>query len=395
MHVPADSKSRAPARRRLKGDTRLSLHHQACISVHSLPGGCERCATSCPAGALTVHGDGPVLRAECLGCGRCAEACPTGALSAAGFDAALPDGNAALSIECWKVSPELCAPNALRVPCVAGIGMDMLLAWFQRRQGRPIEVVDRGWCAGCAAGRGGNPAQALVTAARDLLLACGWPESSVPIVMHRALPLSAMPDRIPLPASQLATSRRGFFRSLLADVADSVPPAATVDRAALLRSPQSCALPKRARLIATAARLAEARGAPLPGDIFPRAIVSDSCDHAGACAALCPTRALTTYDSGDSAGLMFDAQRCVVCGICVRACRQQALFIDPDSPAAPAAPIVLTRFPLRRCSTCLRKFAAAGERRLCGECRRSRQMWQQLFHGPASETAIKRENSTS
>lgn len=204
-----------------------------------------------------------------------------------------------------------------------------------------------------------------------------------------------MPARIPLPASQVTTSRRGFFRSLLSDVVESVTPAAAVDRTAVLRSADACELPKRERFIGTVSRLADARGVAPPGKIFPRATVSDTCDHAGACAALCPTQALTTYESEDRAGLQFDAQRCVDCGICVRACRQQALAIDPESSAAPPADVALTCFPLRQCSACLKAFAAAGEQRLCGECRRSRRMWQQLFHGPATETVTKQENAIS
>lgn len=364
----------------LKGDSRLRLEPGACLAARSLPGACDRCARSCPVQALRVADEGPLLAGSCLGCGRCGRACPTGALSVEGFEIAspLPTGNEPLSIDCWKVPAGLTGGRAVRTPCLAGVGAEQILEWADAADGAPLHILDRGWCAGCSAGAGESPPVALAEAAAALLAQCGLPDTLLPRLVRAPLPASLMPKDIPQPRSQARVDRRGFFRRLGAETAAALAPAGARRRPSV-RKAEWCALPKRERLLGAARALAAAHGRPAPASLFPRLTASDRCDHGQGCVTLCPTGALRSYEMEGHAGVEFDADRCVACGLCVRACQQQALAPAPASDAPPEETQRLTRFELHSCGACLKPYAGIGEHRLCPDCRRNRQMVQQLF----------------
>lgn len=364
----------------LKGDARLRLRPGACIAARSLPGACRHCADACSVQALRMAGEGPALAGSCMGCGRCAGACPTGALSVEGFEShfPLPIGNNLPAVDCWKVPPALSGARAVRVPCLAGVGTEQMLEWAGATDCAPMEILDRGWCAGCTAGGGENPAATLAQAAAALLAECGVPAERLPRLVRSPLPIGLMPAEIPQPLSQARVDRRGFFRRLGAEAAATLAPASGGARPPLRRN-EGCALPKRERLLGAARTLAARYGRPAPASLFPALQVSPDCDHGSGCVTLCPTGALQSYAADGCAGTEFDADACVACGLCVRACRKQALALTPTSDLPPSARQTLTRFDLRRCAACTQPFAGIGEHTLCPECRRDRQMARQLF----------------
>lgn len=365
----------------LPGDGRVTLAAAACVAARSLPGACQRCAQDCPVNAIEVGESGPALVADCLGCGRCAAACPTGAIILRGFPdtGTLPRGNAPLRVECWKVRASLSGHTALRVPCLGGIGVDQMLEWLARSGGKPLQLVDRGWCGQCRAGGSAHPALPLIEEAVRVLHACGQDAAGRISLVSEPLPVLLMPEAIPEPATQEKIGRRDFFRRFVAEAAAALP-AAPRPAAPRLRRGSDFPLPKRERTLAALEILAQTPAHRLPAAVLPGLIIKAGCDHLGVCAGMCPTGALHLYEEDDQAGAAFDPRDCVACGLCAQACPARAIEVVPaGSPAARASAQALTRFPLVRCERCLTPFAAAQGATLCPACWRSRQMSRQLF----------------
>lgn len=364
----------------LAGDGRVTLA-AACVAARTLPGACRRCAQACPAEAIEVGDAGPALVADCLGCGRCATACPTGAIVVRGFagNGTLPQGNAPLRVECWKVHASLSGHTALRVPCLGGIGVDQMLGWLALPGGKPLHLVDRGWCGQCRAGGSAHPALPIIEEVGRVLHACGQDATKRISLVSEPLPVLLMPEAIPEPATQEKISRRDFFRRFAAEAAVALP-AAPRPAAPRLRRGSDFPLPKRERTLAALEILAQTPADRLPAAVLPGLTVRESCDHLGACAGMCPTGALYLYEEDDHAGLGFDPRDCVACGLCAQACPERAIeVLAAGSPDARAAAQAVTRFPLARCENCLTPFAAAQDATLCPACQRSRQMSRQLF----------------
>lgn len=365
----------------LAGDARVTLASAACVAARTLPGACQHCAQACPVDALKVGESGPSFITDCLGCGRCAAACPTGAIVLKGFadSGTLPQGNAPLRVECWKVRASLSGHTALRVPCLGGLGVDQLLEWLARSGGRPLQLVDRGWCGQCRAGGSVHPAQRIVEEIGRVLHACGQDAGERISLVSEPLPLRLMPEAIPEPATQEKIGRRDFFRRFAAEAAAALP-AAPRPAAPRLRRGNDFPLPKRERILAALETLTQAPADRLPAAVLPGLTIRESCDHLGVCAGMCPTGALYTYEDEDHAGAVFDPRDCVACGLCAQACPEQAIeVLAAGSSDAQAAAQAVTRFPLVRCGNCLTPFAATQGATLCPACQRSRQMSCQLF----------------
>lgn len=364
----------------LPGDGRVAFAAEACIAARSLPSACPHCAQACPAGAVKVGEAGPELVAGCLGCGRCAAACPTGAIILRGFpdSGTLPQGNAPLRIECWKVRASFSGHTALRVPCLGGIGIDQMLEWLARSGERQLQLVDRGWCGQCRAGGSAHPALAVVGEVARVLDACGQDASERISLVLEPLPLRLMPDAIPEPATQEKIGRRAFFRRFAAEAAKAIP--AQTPIAPRQHRGSDFPLPKRERTLAALTAMTQQPVERLPATVLPGLTIAPGCDHLGVCAGMCPTGALYLYAEDAHAGAGFAPRDCVACGLCAQACPAHAIEVRPaGSPDARATGQVLTRFPLVRCEGCLTPFAAVQGVTLCPACRRSRSMSQQLF----------------
>jgi Fe-S-cluster-containing hydrogenase component 2 len=382
-------------------DDRARLHpaaplwHEegACLPLRSRHGECRACATACLLGVLSVTVAAVRLSDGCIGCGRCTAACPTQALTMPGLELPSPapaPASAPLRIECRKVPERQRAPGTTTLPCLGAATPGLLLA--RLAAGQEVQMVDRGWCAACEAGGAGeHPARRSLEAAVVWLEAVGDPRR--PTLVHDPLPAAAMlPDIPPAPEGPPRLDRRSFFREALQRPAgrhrQAPGPMGGNGRAAYpaeRRHPSA----ERERQLTALRALASQRGQSVPAEFFARLSVDAGCCDRRMCVALCPTAALTVVDAGDSARLDLDADRCIGCGTCVRACPEGAMHLEPHGGSAGVHTLAAHR--RMRCATCGDLFAAAagasGDRALhCQVCTKTQRFIddarRQLFGAP-------------
>lgn len=376
----------------LHGAAPLALCASACVAVRLRESACHACADACPVSVLSRRDGAPVLGDGCLGCGRCAAACPTGALRLPGFAVTPPDRETAVALECWRVAPADGAPDALRVPCLNGLTLGRLLAIVASAAGRPVALVDRGFCPGCpTGGEDAQPASGLVAAAAALLGELGVPPSRHPRLVEQPLPTGRMQADPAGFVLEERVSRRGFLTALTARTAAAAEPLLEVELgparpAAPMRHR---AVPEeRQRVLGALRRLAP--GVSLPAHLFPSLEVATTCTDHRVCASACPTEALSRCgedaDGEGECGIVFDPQACVSCGLCVALCPTGSISLSPGGVASapgsaessdPAAPRILTRHRQRTCDRCGAGYA--GENPSCPACQRDQAFAKSAF----------------
>lgn len=361
----------------LPEDRRLHFAPRACLAARAIPEACRHCASACPVAALVVEATGPRLLRDCLGCGRCAAACPSGALHVEGLAGSLPlpNGNAALRLDCGKVPPAH-SGGSHRVPCLLGLTDEDLLEWRALCSAAPLLLIDRGWCQGCSAGTAGMSLCELIAGANRMLEVLGYDSSQSLHVLREPLPEHLRPANIPAAASEEPLDRRAFFRRFASEAAQALPTA----RPPLLpaRRGSDFPIPRRERLLRLLATLAPQQ--PLPAALLPEVSVAANCAHHALCAGLCPTGALQALDDGASLGLGYDPRACVACGLCQRVCPEGAITLRPAGRAgAVAMPHRLNSTPLLACERCAKPFPAVAGATVCPACQRHALIFHQLF----------------
>lgn len=373
--------------RRWGADTRVRFNPAACLPVRYPGQECGLCVPACPASAISMDADAPRLQGDCLGCGQCAVACPTSALSVDGFalPAALDSLDGTLHIDCWRVPFAVSPRGALRVPCLAGIGVGWLLALFdlagtekERPIQRTIRLLDRGACAACPAGAGMDNLRAALDEARTLLDACGIDAALLPRI--QSLPAKGrLAPAIPTLAAEIRMDRRGFFRGLMGSVAKGVEQIASIQTGAdapiVLRG--SADPIERMRSVTALASIAARHGMGIPAQALPQLSLA-ACDASGVCASTCPTGALTYSTTDTLAELTFMAARCIACGQCARLCPEQAIRVSPSGGTVIVE--VLARWSAHECLVCGESFFGA-DSNACPACTKS----QQLYQGMAAQ----------
>lgn len=356
----------ASALHALREDAALRLDEGACLPLRSKFGQCTACADACPAGVLRASPAAVELSSGCLSCGRCAAACPTEALSLDGYAISAIPALAAgpLRIECWKVT-RLRAAGAVRVPCLGGLSSGRILELWRAAGDAGLELVDRGWCGACAAGGGRLPAEHALHTASLWLEAIGVEEERLPRLVSRPLPAREMPQDIPSPEAERPLSRRQFFRAMAAPLPVGAGGAPTFPAAERRESAE------RRRILDALDAAAAARGRALPDELFALLSNNGTCADYRICAAICPTGALAVRAAEGQAALEFDAEACIACGACERACPEHALALEPHGGRRERRVIAMHR--PRRCSACGEAYTPKNEDEgLCLSCRKTR-----------------------
>ena len=290
----------------LKGSFRKPrfLRYDAELCTHGAQGvsGCTRCLDVCPAQAIVSTGDRIEVNAHlCHGCSSCTLVCPTGALAHAeqGPQALLKSvsekllpGQQRLRIHEAGELPTVEAGSAcLSVPAIAAAGAEI---WFSA-----LALGFRQVSLQLPAALAQSTREAItgqLAEAHDLLEALGLPVERI-VCMNGAAPL-------PMPET---------------------------DAARFVRLPAYAG--KRAQLLWAFAALHEGSDGPgaialKPGaDLGSITVDTASCTLCLACSQLCPTGALLSlaeHEDGNTR-LEFIEGACVQCGLCERACPEQAI----------------------------------------------------------------------
>lgn len=354
--------------RSLREDAALQLDEGACLPLRSRFGQCSACAEACPAGVLRASVASVDLSEGCLNCGRCAAACPTEALALEGYGIAAmpPAGSGPLRVECWKVGRSRTGADAVRVPCLGGLSTGRLLELWRTAGEAGLELVDSGWCGPCSAGGGErHPVQRALDATRLWLEAVGIEAERLPRLVSRPLPAREMPKEIPAPESERPISRRQFLRVISAPVPVGGPGAPAFPASARRESTE------RRRVLNALGAVAAERGDALPDELFARIANNGTCADHRICTAICPTGALAVRAVDGQAALEFDAEACIACGACERACPEHALSLEAHGGERERRIVAMHR--PRRCAACGGEYTAKEEDQgLCPSCRKTR-----------------------
>ena len=394
--------------RSLREDKSLLHDEAACLPLRSRFGQCRACSDACPVGALSVELDAVRLGEACTGCGRCTVVCPTEALtlpdvskivarwdelrsqttrgedqttrgeddckvtpatSSASPSTPTPVERLPRRIECALVPEHARAPGTTVLPCLAALKTSHLCSLAAASEA--VEIIDRGWCPGCSATKWGqdapHPASAVVEEARLLLESIG--AKQLPQLVSEPLPLGERPAERPQSKPEDAPAnpaRRWFFTRGVAE-SPAMPTAVTPmggDGRAAYPAAKRRPSPDRTRLVASLTQLAAVSGSELPEELFPALAVDDSCCDHRMCVALCPTTALTVFDNGADAHLLFDSPRCIGCGACVRSCPAGALHLSRTGGERQAVRLITHR--QQTCSSCGAVFTPSAEMRAAG-----------------------------
>lgn len=321
------------------------------ICAHGRSGlaACTRCLDACPAGAISSRIDLERIDVNpnlCQGGGICASVCPTGAIRyvfptvkdqlervGRGLTAFHEAGGAApvLLLHAESVEPEFLADNIVALPLeeLGSGGMDLWLpslaygaraVWLYRDPGLVPQVEDaldlqRGFANAIVAGLGGCSEAIRWVSVGDAVLGAGMDEG-------------LMPEIRPSRFAALGGKRTTTYLAI-----DHL--------AQQLQSPLDSPIPLP-------------NGAP-----FGRIQVNrDKCTLCMGCVSVCPAKALS--DGGDEPKLLFYEQNCVQCGLCEKACPEDAiglqarLTVDPELRGSTTT---LNEEPVFRCIRCGKPFA--------------------------------------
>jgi len=323
--------------------------------------GCDRCIGSCPADAIRSKGDAVEINHHlCQGCGLCAAVCPTGAvtngnlhtdeiltrindelhaLQSAGTSASRivfhePDTDFELleQIESESAGPSIRLP----VDDIAFIGMDIWLGALAYGAPRVILVPSPQTTTGMR-----RTIKTQINYAALILKGMGYCGECIiladngPPQPHAAAGLSELENRLSnLPAGAADFSpvpeRRELMRLAIGHLYEQSP-----------RTQTEVPLPP---------------GAPFGAIRVDR----DVCTFCMACAQVCPAKALA--GGGDRPQLSLIEARCIQCGLCRRACPENAIALDPRfvyDRKISVSQHVLNREASFNCICCGKPFAAA------------------------------------
>jgi formate hydrogenlyase subunit 6/NADH:ubiquinone oxidoreductase subunit I len=174
-----------------------------------------------------------------------------------------------------------------------------------------------------------------------------------------------MPKEIPPPESERPISRRQFLRAITAPVPVGGPGAPAFPASARRESTE------RRRVLNALGAVAAERGTTLPDELFARVTNAGTCADHRICTAICPTGALAVRAVDGQAALEFDAEACIACGACERACPEHALSLDAHGGERERRIVAMHR--PQRCTACGEQYTAKDEDDgLCLSCRKTR-----------------------
>lgn len=328
---------------------------ELCAHARNQVVACDHCIDVCPSAAIVPDGDRvKVDAAICAGHGACASACPTGAIS---YD--LPAGNGLYQRlrALLKTYAAAGGTDPTLLIYEQGAGDDVLSALARFGDGLPAAVLPFAVNAPAALGP------------EFLLTAFAYGAA-------RVVALAPPPrERDLRPLREAAALTDAVLAGLGWGGRTAVLVTADPDQLAAALARETCGAPgpaaahlvlgdKRSTLALALAHLR--RVAPSPIDEIPLpdgaplggvAVDDEKCTLCMACAAACPTGALS--GAPDSPSLGFTESACVQCGLCRAVCPERAVALAPRLNFSPSARerVILKQEPPHCCPRCGKPFA--------------------------------------
>ncbi|MFM4745619.1 4Fe-4S dicluster domain-containing protein [Aeromonas dhakensis] len=317
------------------------LDPEACaFTARGVPG-CSRCLDVCPTDALKpINGRIQIDPHLCQGFGSCASACPTGAIGYHQPDANT-SGDYLLRLlkhyrEAGGEAPQLLIAGESEREWVeaelTALPANWLPVWVEESASLGIES----WFAALAYG----------ASAVRIALGDDVPES-VRALVERELASAA----VLLAGAGLSADRIALFNP------DAGEPVSGQTALALLEKPLKG--DKREKLFAAFDALWQANEGSREPLVVPHGAPYGSvelkdadCTLCMGCVAVCPSRAL--HAVGHTPGLNFIEQECIQCGMCEKACPEQAIVLMPRLQPVPEERRAVQSLKAEEAACCIR-----------------------------------------
>lgn len=348
--------------------TSLTLDQPNCLRQRSKQHDCRLCLSGCPVQAIALENGKPELdKSKCLECGICCHLCPTQVFQQeteklSHYEQLLQQK----AVACFACHKQGRQADDILLPCLQVLAPEFLMLAYLKEI--PVQIYwDPQTCnyCGCAFSQ-----EKLKDWIHDWNLFIGQ-SAQIEIIASSELKRG----------KNKTISRRDFFTlsgnqfkkqiGYYLDASFEETP---------LRG--KVPVPQSRLYLQKFLQRAEVHSRPLAGRLAQllrlcTLTVQESCSLCGKCTVLCPTGALRIEQQEEQRQLVFEALRCLDCGICRGTCQSLARSALKASGKW-MQPAVLKRGQRAICPACGGQMY--GEQKLCPECRlkkeREEESWQ-------------------
>lgn len=310
-----------------------------CINMYHKNAGCRDCLDICPAAAVRIGRPGTALSIDpelCIGCERCVSACRYGAFQYKGLSEiqwldslAEKAEKGKLILSCGKSSY-----GAIRLNCLSQLNAVGLL-YLGIKDVREVMLYS-GNCTECAFGDGKNFLRLQLKSLKRFSGSLKGCTISTGSSEHIVIRFSSFPRLSSIEKKQINVSRRGFFslfgRELASGAFSAVDVLVEQSRESVNIGDSKKKSQRKVLFEKTISMLSPYIKKPL---LFDRNIPfgtirysEENCDKCKLCITLCPSTALTKTEDGV---IVHDSLSCTGCGVCIKACTNGCLQIEPES----------------------------------------------------------------